>query len=202
MFYNELFPNYSSPAFIICVKRKRRYIFFWILQELYQSFSPPILWLGVCLKKHHSSEHCHHLCFWITCYRQPIIDNDSSKCSIRDQCRSLPARGWKSIAIMLLHVLMKSFDWTLEYHDCVLNHIKRTCETNTLEWHHNERDSVSNHQPHDCLLNRLFRRRSKKTSKLRVTGLCVGISPGPVNSPHKWPVTRKMFPFDDVIIKL
>ena len=23
---------------------------------------------------------------------------------------------------------------------------------------------------------------------------------GPVNSPHKWPVTRKMFPFDDVII--
>ena len=40
------------------------------------------------------------------------------------------------------------------------------------------RDSVSNHQPHDCLLNRLFRRRSKKTSRLRVTGLCVGNSPG------------------------
>ena len=39
------------------------------------------------------------------------------------------------------------------------------------------RDSVSNHQPHDCLLNRLFRRRSKKTSKLRVTGLCAGNSP-------------------------
>ena len=36
---------------------------------------------------------------------------------------------------------------------------------------------VSNHQPHDCLLNRLFRRRSKKTLKLRVTGLCVGNSP-------------------------
>ena len=27
-----------------------------------------------------------------------------------------------------------------------------------------------------------------------------GIHRGPVNSPHKWPVTRKMFPFDDVII--
>ena len=25
---------------------------------------------------------------------------------------------------------------------------------------------------------------------------------GPVNSPHKWPVTRKMFPFDDVIMKV
>ena len=42
----------------------------------------------------------------------------------------------------------------------------------------NRRDGVSNHQPHDCLLNRLFGRRSKKTSKLCVTGLCVGNSPG------------------------
>ena len=33
------------------------------------------------------------------------------------------------------------------------------------------------HQPHDCWLNRLFRRRSKKTSKLGVTGLRVGNSP-------------------------
>ena len=40
------------------------------------------------------------------------------------------------------------------------------------QWRQNGRDSVSNHQPHDCLLNRLFRRRSKKTSKLRVTDLC------------------------------
>ena len=70
----------------------------------------------------------------------------------------------------------------------------------SLQWRHNDHDSVSNHQPHGCLLNRLFRRRSKKTSKLRVTGLCVGNSPRPVNSPHKGPVTRKMFPFDDVIM--
>ena len=28
-----------------------------------------------------------------------------------------------------------------------------------------------------------------------------GIHRGPVNSPHKWPVTRKMFPFDDVIMR-
>ena len=42
----------------------------------------------------------------------------------------------------------------------------------------NGHDSVSNHQPHDCLLNRLFRRRSKKTSKLRVTGVWAGNSPG------------------------
>ena len=48
----------------------------------------------------------------------------------------------------------------------------------SLRWRGNGRDSVSNHQPHDCLLNRLFRRRSKKTSELRVTGLCARNSPG------------------------
>ena len=43
-------------------------------------------------------------------------------------------------------------------------------------WRHNGHDGVSNHQPYDCLLNRLFRRRSKEASKLRVTGLCAGNS--------------------------
>ena len=40
---------------------------------------------------------------------------------------------------------------------------------------------VSNHQLHHCLPNRLFMR-------------------WPLNSPHKWPVERKMLPFDDVIM--
>ena len=47
-----------------------------------------------------------------------------------------------------------------------------------LLWRHNGRGSISNHQPHECLLSRLFRCRSKKTSKLRITGLCAGNSPG------------------------
>ena len=54
------------------------------------------------------------------------------------------------------------------------NAFTRTNPHPPLQWHHNECDGVSNHQPHDCLLNRLFRRRSMKTSKLRVIGLCVG----------------------------
>ena len=45
-----------------------------------------------------------------------------------------------------------------------------------LQWRHNEHDGISNHQPHDCLRNRLFSRRSQKTSKFRVTGLCAGNS--------------------------
>ena len=47
-----------------------------------------------------------------------------------------------------------------------------------LQWCHNDRDGVSNHQPHHCLLKHLFGCRSRKTSKLLVTGLCVWNSPG------------------------
>ena len=46
-----------------------------------------------------------------------------------------------------------------------------------LKWRHNERDGVSNHEPHDCLLNSLFKAKIKETSKLRATGLCEGNSP-------------------------
>ena len=46
---------------------------------------------------------------------------------------------------------------------------------NTLQWRHNGHNGVSNHHPHDCLLNRLFR--SKMISKLPVTCLCAGNSP-------------------------
>ena len=51
------------------------------------------------------------------------------------------------------------------------------CDFDPLRWRHNDHAGVSNHQPHGCLLNRLFRRKSKKTSTLRVTGLCAGNSP-------------------------
>ena len=57
--------------------------------------------------------------------------------------------------------------------------------TNTLQWRH---QCAWNHLRLNCLCNRLFRRRSKKTWKLRVV------------SPHKGPVTRKMIPFHDVIM--
>ena len=42
---------------------------------------------------------------------------------------------------------------------------------------YNGLDGVSDHQPYHCLLIRLYRRRSKKISKLCVTGLCAGNSP-------------------------
>ena len=69
-----------------------------------------------------------------------------------------------------------------------------------LQWRHNGRGSVSNHQPHHCLLNRLFRRRSKKYQSSASMVFVRGIHRWPVKSPHKWPVTQKMFSFDDVIM--
>ena len=43
-------------------------------------------------------------------------------------------------------------------------------------------------------------RRSKKTSRSASLDIVRGIHRWPVNSPHKGPVTRKTFPFDDVIM--
>ena len=60
-------------------------------------------------------------------------------------------------------------------------------ETQIIPW----LSGVSNHQPIDCLLNRLFKRRSKETSKFRATGLCAGILPGTGEFPHKWTVTEE-----------
>ena len=58
----------------------------------------------------------------------------------------------------------------------------------------NQRHSISKHRQIYCLCRRLFGRRSKKTSKLRVTGLLWGESIGNRWIPFtKGPVTRKTF---------
>ena len=67
----------------------------------------------------------------------------------------------------------------------------RTKSIQSLQWRHNGRDGVSDHQPHHCLLNRLFMRRSKKTSSSASLAFVRGINRRPVNSPQKWPVTQK-----------
>ena len=59
----------------------------------------------------------------------------------------------------------------------------RSHVTRALQWHHNERDGVSDHRHLHCLLSCCFRRKSKKTSKLRATGLCVWNSPVTSESP-------------------
>ena len=60
---------------------------------------------------------------------------------------------------------------------CVRNDNITGCGVESSRWRHNGRGHISNHQPHDCLLNCFFGRRSKKTLKSRVTGLCEGNTP-------------------------
>ena len=70
----------------------------------------------------------------------------------------------------------------------------------SLQWRHNERGRVSNHQRLHCLANCRFKRRSKKTSKLRVTGLCVGNSPVTGEFPAQKVRNAENVTFDDVIM--
>ena len=74
------------------------------------------------------------------------------------------------------------------------------CLLKPSQWRHNGRDSVSNHQLHKCYLNYLFSADERKHQISESLAFVWGIHRWPVSSPHKWPVTRKTFPFDDVIM--
>ena len=67
---------------------------------------------------------------------------------------------------------------------------------NSLQWRHNERDSVSNHQPHDCYSGA----DQRKHQSSALLAFVRGIHRWSVNTPDKGPVTRKIFPLDDVIM--
>ena len=72
--------------------------------------------------------------------------------------------------------------------------------TNTLQIRHNERDNVSNHQRIDCLPNVCSGADQRKHQHSLSLASVRGIYQWPADFLHKGPVTRKMFPFDDVIM--
>ena len=67
-----------------------------------------------------------------------------------------------------------------------------------LQWRNNERDG--NHRRRGRLLNRLFRRRSKKTSKLRTNRLCEGNPTVTGGFSLQRASNAEKFPPDDVIM--
>ena len=96
-------------------------------------------------------------------------------------------KGWvnnREAGVLIRHrahydVVVMSVLWHRAWGNMGYCKMESRCHTAIpLRWRHNGHDSVSNHQTRDCFLNHLFRHRSKKTSKLRVTGFCVGNSPG------------------------
>ena len=68
------------------------------------------------------------------------------------------------------------------------------------QWRHNERDGVSNHRCLYCLLIIGSGADQRKRQSYALLAFVRWIQRWPVNSPHKRPVTGKMFPFDDVIM--
>ena len=70
----------------------------------------------------------------------------------------------------------------------------------SLQWRHKERNGVSNHQPHDCLLNCFFKAQIKENIKFRVTGFCKGNSPVTGEFHLQGASNAEMFPFVDVIV--
>ena len=72
--------------------------------------------------------------------------------------------------------------------------------SNSLSRRHNERDCISNHQCLERLLNCSFRRRSKNTSKLRVTGICEGKPLVTSGFPSQMASSAEKVPFDDIIM--
>ena len=61
-----------------------------------------------------------------------------------------------------------------------------------LQWRNNGRTGVSIHQPHDCLLKRLFRCKPKKTPKLRVAGPFFFFFWGGGGGIHRWPMNCRL----------
>ena len=78
-------------------------------------------------------------------------------------------RTWQNAADLCSRLSMTSTS------DCC--YLCSSCLDDALQWRYNERDGVSNHRRLDCWLNRLFKRRSNKTSQLHVTCLCDGNLP-------------------------
>ena len=84
---------------------------------------------------------------------------------------------------------------------CFLHHTTHVqpCSVSS-QWRHNGRwrlKSTASRLFTQSYYSAADQRKHQSSASL---ALVRGIHRGPVNSPHKWPVTRKMFPFDDVIM--
>ena len=109
----------------------------------------------------------------------------ANSCSVLPQCRmtcSGPKRNFRHFDDIFVISCPKSYhfasfqgsQWWCCENDTFIT--ARDMIFNSFEWRRNGSDGVSNHQLHGCFLNRLFRRRSKKASKFRFTGLSLMIS--------------------------
>ena len=119
--------------------------------------------------------HCNILC---DLYRRFLMKWDGDYIVICSKNNEHSGVLWKNSAFNLkLDRWLNGIIFIMSDHQFLAGRSTSKAALPITMWRHNERDGVSNHQRLDCLLNRLFRCRSKKTSQLCVTGLSEGISP-------------------------
>ena len=109
-----------------------------------------------------------HICSYTQFITTVYFDCSTSVSAISkrfptDLC-SLVFAQWLTLVGPILNRFSNFYDTNITMW---VNHV---CHLMVLQWRHDRRYGVSNHQPHHCLLN------------------------------HKWPVTWKMMLFDDVIM--
>ena len=138
------------------VHQSSDFILFWFLNKLSKHLSSP--WCSI-----HSGKICYH-------FPAPVYIGIS--CSVVSDLIALPIHHhrllpFSSTSIGLIAYVIGTMGWwyttpVFDYspHTNNYGHSSRI-DCLSLRWHHNGRDCVSNHQPHNCLLNRLFGRRSK-----------------------------------------
>ena len=121
-----------------------------------------------------SSSYCTEVCYnEILVNHHEFCFNIFETSATSEEAAIVTAICWKLVAtqfnLILLHLCFGSTSLNtapcVELHNCWSNTNGRvsiiTYATNALQSRHNGRDHVSNHQPNDCLLNRLFRRYRK-----------------------------------------
>ena len=101
---------------------------------------------------------------------------------------------------------LKHFQVTCRLHKAgywtIVAHLSQNCHGihESLQWRHNECDGVSNHQPHAVYASLYSGADQRKHQSSASLAFVRGIRRWQVSSPHKGLVTRKMFPFDDIIM--
>ena len=116
-----------------------------------------------------TKKHCPHQFLFVRRVNRPSVDFPLKGPRMRSHCGSFSLTQtikqtvellviWDATTTLMCDItIMQSFQGKHDVEACWPMY--------TLQWRHNERDGVSNHQPHDYLLKDLFRRRSKNTSK-------------------------------------
>ena len=125
--------------------------------------------------------------------------NTFYRCQIHQfqSCSEVERKLWKRVLFFLFHFFKSSF-YSLIYS----NKVAKICSFSLLHYCDVIMGAVASQITSLMIVYSTVYSDADQSKHQSSASLAFvrGIHRGPVNSPHKWPVTRKMFPFDDVIM--